>query len=227
MAVVPVDSDLHSHDACCLEAHWQTYVQVLGGLAILLRCFVLQQLLMGKHRSGTNTKGSASASLLPNLRLLMPNLPFVSGFVSAKRRSSVKQRSTLLDPAALQRRLQAFPRVLVAPSGRLRSPQAVARRLLAAACGRQDANTAERAAMAATAPALATVDLFSDDGLGLEKPANQGTGVVPSVTDKALTSVDRAGLFAASVSTGFLQSAFPCPWTFEFLACRCASLSVR
>ena len=129
------------------------------------------------------------------------------------------------DRAKLQRSIQAFPRLWVAPSGQLRSPQAVWRRLCATLAGSNvaeskkavaghgsDKDAAERTNVvagsknAALPRASETVDLFSTpNGLGLPKP--QPRGGVPCVTQVSLTSVDKSGLVAANISTGLLQSA--------------------
>jgi hypothetical protein len=154
------------------SAHKATCMQLFGGLAVLLRSIVLQQLLAQK-RSGSKplglgqasplqSRGMQSVNSIPELLsrgLDVLNLATPGGVV----RHAI---SPLLSPLKVQRALQVYPKLFVSPRGELRGPAQVMHILrgasaLAAEPRPADQSASARAAAAVSVGRRSTADAYS------------------------------------------------------------------
>jgi hypothetical protein len=208
-------------------------LQMIGGVAILLRSVVLEQLLSMK-RQGSRARGLGGAHLRERSRDAIASIPRLLQSVQlatgpAAAHAARQLVSPMLPPLRVQRALQIYPRVFVSPRGELRGPAEVLRILRGASAlssqpsqqeSQPPARTVSRyrrtrpSTVTAPSAAASSADQSASSrraSTATRGPAEHSTGSsthqLPTLTDVAMTSIDKGALPAADISAGFLSCA--------------------
>lgn len=188
-------------------------LQGLGGVAVLVRLAVLQQLLAKKQQSSRLRVHDNSPDVSATQTMIAMLRDMLSAQNSARRRVC-SALGPLLSPLYVQRAVQVYPKLFVSSKGELRGPAAVLHILRGASALASDpsaphVSSTNQQSQSADAQGVEPSARHVWDGGGGEGNAEAGLSSMDwaVLRSAAMTSIDKQSLPASELSRSFVQSA--------------------